>query len=240
VKQEKTDPDFARKLVKPMGKSVESPTYSFDEPTTYSGKQNAPILPPTLKSIQLDAEIQANYELERITDKEIYLYDFKFIDYRGQRFMPADPVKELHGTSAEREKKSKSESAMIEDRSPTANTIPYHDFLNETARLMKSADYATALVNYKRILITYPADDNALFYAGFCLFQLGNYKQAMVYFNQSESSVRINFQEEAEWYIFKCYLRIEDSAKAKKQGLKVIARNGHYKKEAENLVKQLN
>lgn len=238
--KEETDPTFTRKLASPAQKPAERQSYSLDETNRYSEKQSAPILPPNMKSIQLNDEIQASYEVERLTGKEIYLYEFKFIDYRGNRFMPADASKELRGTSAELEKKSKSERAVIEDESPSTNTIPYHDFLTETARLMKSADFATALVNYKRILIAYPTDDNALFYAGFCLFQLGNYKQAMVYFNQSESSVRINFHEEAEWYIFKCYLRLNDSEKAKKQGLKVIARNGYYKKEAENLVKQLN
>jgi tetratricopeptide (TPR) repeat protein len=121
----------------------------------------------------------------------------------------------------------------------TAQSISYHDFLEETARLLKKSDFTNALSNFTAILARYPSDDNALFYSGFCLYKLKKYQSAMNFFKKSEESVRENFHEEAEWYIFLCYIEMKDIRNATAQGNNIISRNGFYKTQAERLIKQL-
>lgn len=202
-----------------------------------------PMQPLSLEKIKPKTEDQAILYPDRISEKEVYLHDLKFIDYRGQRFISPTDTRTLSGTSAEREKKVKTVNEAFSNEKSSyrdeSTQVAYHDFLTETAFLMKSGDYKKALSNFSTILKAYPNDDNALFYSGYCLFNLEKYSDAIPFFQQSEQSVRINFTEEAEWYLFLSYVELKDISRAKSQGEKIAVRNGFYKYQVTKILDRL-
>jgi TolA-binding protein len=203
-----------------------------------------PMQPLSLEKIKPKTEDQSVLYPDRINEKEVYLHDLKFIDYRGQRFISSTDTRTLSGTSAEREKKVKTVNEAFSSEKSTyrdeSTQVAYHDFLTETAFLMKSGDYKKALSNFSTILKAYPNDDNALFYSGYCLFNLGKFADAIPFFKQSEQSVRVNFNEEAEWYLFLSYVELKEKEAARLVGKNIVMRNGFYKSQAAKILATLN
>lgn len=129
--------------------------------------------------------------------KEIYLYDFKLVDYRIYRSRPTIKTKQmvLTGTPANQEGK-----AMNDEEFTWKDVdVPYIDYINKSIRIFSQGNYKKALSRFETILKTYPNDVNANFYGGLCLYNFGEFQQAIKYFDECLNGPYSNFDEEALW-----------------------------------------
>ncbi len=172
------------------------------------------------------------------TAKEVYLKDFKTIDYRDYRTRPTLPIEMtlLTGTPANFEGKA----AENEEISVKTVEIPYIDYLEKSLDYVNKGKWKQALVRFEEILKNYPDDVNARFYSGMCYFNLKQYEKA---FNEFSTCLQLeysNFNEEAEWYFAKSKINAKQTEEAKKILNEIISRKGYYTKQAETLLKSLN
>jgi TolA-binding protein len=129
--------------------------------------------------------------------KEIYLNDFKIVDYRLYRSKPTVKTKQLilTGTPASNEDKTMSNEEYIWKDVDA----PYIDYINKSVRVFGKGNYKKALMRFETIIKTYPHDVNANFYGGLCLYNLGAFQQSITLFNQCLDGSYSNFDEEALW-----------------------------------------
>jgi TolA-binding protein len=144
--------------------------------------------------------------------KEIYLHTFKLVDYRSIRSKPIIPTQQmdLSGTAANLEKPYKNEEEM---KWKTVN-VPYIDYINKSMQYMDKSSLKNALARFNIILTTYPDDINALFYAGFALYNLNEFDKARDKFFDVLQNGISNFDEEAMWYLALSYDKTGQSNKA--------------------------
>lgn len=175
--------------------------------------------------------------IKKTKTKEIALSNFIFIDFRGIRAEQTITTETtLSGTGAHlshRETKNNDVETLL-DKSEVA----YHDYLTKTARILQLNDYNTALHRFKTILKHYPKDENALFYAAYCLFHLGQHQESLSYLEQLAKSIYANFDEECDWYIFKCYIKLNRTSDARRVAEKIAEQGGFYSEQARDFLKK--
>jgi hypothetical protein len=71
--------------------------------------------------------------------------------------------------------------------------------LEKGKQLMFGGRYKEALIQFKEILVTNPTDGSALYYAGFCQYMLGDYKEARDLLQKGKSAV--NPKKESAFYL---------------------------------------
>lgn len=169
--------------------------------------------------------------------KEIYLHGIKAIDYSVYRTNPEIKIDQiiLSGLPASYESE-----ADIETEAKTKTVlIGYTDYLDKTLSYLSKSRWKNTLARCEEILADYPDDINALFYSGFCLYNLQQYDEACDKFSACLQLNFSNFNEEASWYLAKSRLANGEKELAKTL-LKAIKDNkGYYGKDAEKLLKTL-
>lgn len=180
--------------------------------------------------------IQHDRENSNLLAKEVYLYDFKLIDYRQYRSVEMEQkiFSPTSGLPADQEKYSSEEN----EEGPKKYQVAYYDYIKKTMFFFKEGKYERALQRYQIILETYPEDLNALFYGGLSAYNLGDYPKAYAYFQKLNSKQMSNFNEEAEWYSAKSLLESGETAKAKDLLKKIASQKGFYAKQAQKLLKE--
>ena len=163
--------------------------------------------------------------------KEIYLNDFKLVDYRVYRTKPAIKTKQLvlTGTPANQEVKSSNDDEYIWKDVD----VPYIDYINKSIRIFGQGNYKKALSRFETILKTYPNDINANFYGGLCLYNFGEYDQAILLFNQCLDGPYSNFDEEALWMKAMSLKDSGQKTKAKTIFQKIEQGGGFYSNQAQ-------
>ena len=158
------------------------------------------------------------------TGKEIYLHDLKTVDYRVYRSAPKKSISTqlLTGTPA-------SENNLPEN-DISSDSIPYITFITNAMKNVKKGNYSKAKIQFGQILKEYPADINALFYAGICNYELADYSNALIYFKKAEKGEFDNFEEEAEWFQLKCYQKTGDTGNIERLTKRIRDRKGFYSK----------
>lgn len=198
-------------------------------------------VPPRIEMIALD-EIRipiktAKPEIiqEHKTAAEIYLFDLKLIDYRKYRSRQAVKTKSvvLTGTPADRADQNSDEtvSEMQEIE------IPYIEYLSKTMNKFSRGSLKNALSRFDIILATYNDDVNANFYSGMCLYNLGEYEEAINRFLACRLSIYSNFDEEAQWMTALSYEELGQNDKALKYFKQIVEQGGFYKKRAQAKMK---
>lgn len=177
-----------------------------------------PILQPKLS--------QHNKVIAKITAKEIYLNNFKIVDYRNYRVKPGIKVESIALTGLPADKESYVESNSQSNKSEIQ--ISYYDYIKKTTLLLDRLEYKQVLARCNIILSHYPNDINALFYAGFCYYNLGEYNAATELFKECLASTFNNFDEEAEWMLAKSYEANGEFDKAEKLFKKIKERKNFY------------
>ncbi|OFZ52787.1 MAG: hypothetical protein A3D92_21570 [Bacteroidetes bacterium RIFCSPHIGHO2_02_FULL_44_7] len=162
--------------------------------------------------------------------KEIYLHDLKLIDYRNYRSQPQVKTRQmiLTGLPADYE-----ETGM-EEQDPTWQevNVPYIDFIDKSMRIFGQGNYKRALSRFETVLETYDMDVNARFYAGLCLYNLGEYDQSIPNFEACINGPYSNFDEEAKWMIGLTYEHMGERVKARKIFEEIEKEGGYYKDQA--------
>ena len=162
--------------------------------------------------------------------KEIYLFSMKLIDYTKYRSKPAVKTKQmtLTGTPANKEDKES------EDLEPVWKDVdvPYMEYIKKTMRTFERSRFKKSLIRLETILATYPDDVNANFYAGICLYNLGEYSSAISHFDNCINGKFSNFDEEAQWMKAESYRASGNVSKAKNLYSQIANAGGYYKKQA--------
>ncbi|MEY3198810.1 MAG: hypothetical protein RJA13_768 [Bacteroidota bacterium] len=204
----------------------------------YSEQSNSiEIDPLPISKIEIKDNVPAAIAKERFQGKEIYLHDMKLLDYRAYRSKPKIASKQmiLTGTPA-----NIGETSDITETSEWKDIdIPYIDYLNKTMELFSKGNNKKALTRFQLILVTYPDDVNANFYAGLCYYNLKEYLSAILSLEKCLDSKYINFKEESEWYIVKSYLANNEKSKAIELLQNIINNNGYYSIQAKKLISSL-
>lgn len=170
--------------------------------------------------------------------KEIYLKDFKTIDYREFRSKTTLPIEMtlLTGTPANIENR---EVELEKEITTKTVEIPYVDYLEKSLDYVNKGKWKQALVRFEEIISTYPDDINARFYAGMCYYNLKQYEKAYSEFSTCLQLPYSNFNEEAEWYFVKSKVNAKETEEAKVILSRIIEQKGYYGKQAEKLLKTL-
>ncbi len=199
-----------------VNKTVEetTPVYQIDElPIKPLGNKKEPIKLDTRKKV-----------------KEIYFHTFKLVDYRTIRSKPTISTKQLDltGTAANLENQNNNENEI----EWTTVEIPYIDYINKTMYYMDKGSLKNALSRFEIILEKYPDDINALFYSGFALYNLEEYKNAQKSFELALQNPLSNFDEETMWYLALCYEKGGDTNKSQILFQSIAKSNSYYSAEA--------
>lgn len=197
--------------------------------------------PPVIEMIPLDKVRMAirNVEPEYIknskTAAEIYLHRLKLVDYRKYRSKPKVKTKQVVLTGVPANKESEDSEEPVSEMQEIE--IPYIEYLSKTMGKFSRGAYKNALSRFDIILETYKDDVNANFYSGLCLYNLGQYEEAIDRFLACRISTFNNFDEEAQWMTALCYEELGQDDKARVYFQKIIDQGGFYKKQAQAKMK---
>lgn len=199
------------------------------------------------KSLEEDVSslpIRPIKELQQVTEspvlenrkygKEIYLSDFKVLDYdiyRKDMPISAEEVL-LTGTPANQSEK---ESMILVEKSVIE--IKYNDYLNKSLYYFKDENYKQTLDRLNIILEQFPRDVNALFYKGICLFNFGKYDESIPLFKKCLNNEYTNFDQEAIWYLGRSYELSGQQSKAKEIYTLIANQGGYYSEQAKQQLK---
>lgn len=203
-----------------------------NEPNAQTQVEELPVKPlePTVKAEKPTRVV--------IFGKEIYLSDMKVLDYRAYRSRPVIPTKQivLTGTPADQ---GETRSNTEENYEWKTVDVPYIDYLEKSMEIFSRGNNKKALARFEEILRSYPDDLNALFYAGLCYFNLGEYDKSLAVMNSCYESKYANFREESHWYMAKAHLAKGNKETAESLLKEIRSQEGYYSKQAEKLLKNL-
>ncbi len=164
-----------------------------------------------------------------------YIRDLKVVHY-GDLYREGIPTEisfETGGTEARYEQAYQPEALRPLGMAPESPKKTYAETLESTLAEFVRGDYVKALAGFNRILSTYPDDNNALFYAGLCYYNLGNFAKASEYFKRVEHHYINTFDQEAQWYRALSLERAGEKEKAKALFTEISKREGHYAAQAQ-------
>ena len=169
--------------------------------------------------------------------KEIYWHGIKAIDYTQYRTNPEVKIEQtiLTGLPANYE----SEKDIETEATTKTVLVAYSDYIEKTLSYVQKSRWKNALARCEEILADYPDDINALFYSGFCLYNLQQYDKACDQFSACLQLNFSNFNEEASWYLAKSRLANGEKSLAKELFKGIKDNKGYYAKDAEKLLKTL-
>ncbi|MES2800475.1 MAG: tetratricopeptide repeat protein [Bacteroidota bacterium] len=205
----------------------------IEQDCSSQANHEAIVLDPKNDVVPEDAQVKTLST--KIAGKEIYLSDLKLLDYRAYRSKPTILSQQaiLTGSPASESGFDTKSESSFEWKNVE---IPYVDYLEKTMILFAKGNNKKALTRFEEILKTYPDDVNALFYAGLCYYNLGEFDKAIQAFTLCGASKYMNFSEEAEWYMAKSFSAAKNIIEAKKLFEKIAGQNGYYAKNAKTIL----
>lgn len=188
-----------------------------------------------LEPIIIDQIIDNSIISSRINAKEIYLHDLKLIDYGHYRKNPVVQTKQLilTGTSADKE----NENSETYDSNWENIDIPYMKYLQKSIYYFNKGKIKKSLARFETILESYKDDVNANFYGALCYYNLGEYKTALIHFDNCLISNYSNFDEEVIWITALCYEKMNHSLKARELFENIFKNDGYYANQASEKLK---
>lgn len=191
----------------------------------------------SLPLIALEIEENEKAEISRKHEhaKEMYMYDFKTVDYSRYRSNPTVKINQivLTGTPASKEDQHSKELDPVWKEA----LIPYEEYLNKSMKIFGRGQYKRSLTRFETILDTYPTDVNSSFYGGLCLFNMGEYSKAIALFNKCILGPFSNFDEEAQWMIGLSHEKLGNTKEAKKIFQSIVDQKSYYKNQAAKKLK---
>ena len=194
--------------------------------------EEPPIPIAELPVIDIDIEKIEDLDIIRAHEyaKEIYLHDLKLVDYSNYRSEPQVKTRQmvLSGTPANKEGKESEELDPIWRNVD----IPYMEFINKSMRIFGRGNYKKALSRFETVLGTYELDVNANFYAGICLYNLGEYDLAISNFEACLDGPYSNFDEESLWMTALSHEHLGRETMARKLFIEIRDAKGFYASQA--------
>ncbi len=100
-------------------------------------------------------------------------------------------------------------------------------------------DYKESLVALKAVIATTPNDPQALFYAGSAALALNDLAEAKTYLEQVHLAPQSKYSDEAVWLLALLHVRASELHRAREFLSELASRDGIRKKEASQLLKEL-
>jgi tetratricopeptide (TPR) repeat protein len=203
---------------------------------------NQPVLDqPTkidlLEPVNIDAPSEPELIQEKKLGKEIYLSGLKLIDYTEYRSKPEVETKQLKLTGLSANKEHESSEDLESEW--TEVFIPYSEYIAKSMTLFSKRRFKKSLSRFETILESYSEDINGNFYAGLCLYNLGEYDKAISHFEKCKTGEFENFDEEADWLKAMSYLNKGNKSKAKSMFNSIKKDGGYYADQAQEQLNKL-
>ncbi len=189
-----------------------------------------------LKTAELIFARDKDYHIKKPKAKETALANYIFIDFRGIRNKNTLQLElPISGTGADLSHSDVKRDTL--DTESNVNEVDYHEYLEQTAYLMQQNNFRQAYTRFQTILKHYPTDENALFYGAYCLFQIKQYQESLVSLEALKKSAYGNFDEERDWYMLKCYQKLNRNSEAERMAEKIVDQGGFYSIQARDFLK---
>lgn len=116
---------------------------------------------------------------------------------------------------------------------------PSDQLLAEAFDLFTRKDFTKAATKFKDLLNLNPSNNMARFYLGISLMETGKPAEAIPHMQEIITQKDVLFQNQAEWYMALCYLKTNEKEKALTHLKNLVTKSGHYKVQAQKLIKEL-
>lgn len=103
----------------------------------------------------------------------------------------------------------------------------------------EQGDFSTALSLFEQVLVTDSKDATSRFYQGISFMETQKYQNAGNSFHTVIDHRDNLFLEQAQWYLGLCYLKTDETEKAKDQFNRIASIKGHYSKNANKILRAL-
>ena len=118
-------------------------------------------------------------------------------------------------------------------------TAEQDKLLRDALVLYEKGSFAEAIPLFEQVLQKNKLNHAASLYSGISYMELQNYHAAALAFQRIMDVKNNLYLEQAEWYAGLCYLVADNRDKAIKQFSKIVARDGYYRKQAEEILNKI-
>jgi hypothetical protein len=163
--------------------------------------------------------------------KILFIHDYKIVDYtllRREDWSGFDPVSGIDAKYEDQKAKEEDRKLAKQDH----QAISYLTFLDQSISAFDKGSYRLSEEKFSVILGQYPDDVNALFYGGLSSFQIGNYNQAILWFQTVLNQPIKTFYEEAEFYLGMSHKAAKDYKAANEIFRRIKSKGGFYAQKA--------
>jgi hypothetical protein len=163
--------------------------------------------------------------------KILFIHDYKIVDYtllRREDWSGFDPVSGIDAKYEDQKAKEEDRKLAKQDH----QAISYLTFLDQSISAFDKGFYRLSEEKFSVILGQYPDDVNALFYGGLSSFQIGNYNQAILWFQTVLNQPIKTFYEEAEFYLGMSHKAAKDYKAANEIFRRIKSKGGFYAQKA--------
>jgi hypothetical protein len=163
--------------------------------------------------------------------KILFIHDYKIVDYtllRREDWSGFDPVSGIDAKYEDQKAKEEDRKLAKQDH----QAISYLTFLDQSISAFDKGSYRLSEEKFSVILGQYPDDVNALFYGGLSSFQIGNYNQAILWFQMVLNQPIKTFYEEAEFYLGMSHKAAKDYKAANEIFRRIKSKGGFYAQKA--------
>jgi len=168
----------------------------------------------------------------------IWVGQYRMLDYETLGYSGDDKTKPAAASGSLDTRFSNASEKADVPPSVSYDTVPYKTFVSNAATQLKLSNYDDAEYQFKKLLVQRPADENALFYLGYCAYKKGEYAKALSYFEQTRNSQYKAFGPDADYFTARVYLLTNERTKARNLLRKIAKNEGLYQQEADELLEK--
>lgn len=116
---------------------------------------------------------------------------------------------------------------------------PLDQLLAEAFDMFTRKDFNKAARKFQDLLVLNPSNNMARFYLGISLMENGKPAEAIPHMQEIVDQKDVLYKNQAEWYMALCFLKTNEKEKAIKHLKSLVSNSGHYKDQAQKLIKDL-
>lgn len=161
----------------------------------------------------------------------LFIHEYKIVDYtllRREDWSGFEPETGIDAKYEDEKAKENDKKLAKQDH----QAISYLTFIDQSISAFDKGSYRLSEEKFSVILGQYPDDVNALFYGGLSSYQIGNYSQAILWFEAVLKQPITTFNEEAEFYLARSYKASKDIKVANDMFRSIISKGGYYANKA--------
>lgn len=198
-------------------------------------------LPALVKPLSEKSSVKDIRSVNASSNFITYVDNLKVIDYGSEpQNEESKLLNEKSIPSKYENKNKKQEATAAESKSGELinRKIAYTDLISTPIILYNQARYESAIVEFDKVLLSFPNDENAIFYKGMSLYHLKNYNQSATLLSTVSRNSASPFAEEATFYVAKSYQGSGEKQKAKVLFQDIVKGNGFYSEQAAEELKR--